>query len=48
MRNIERDRLNRQELESLGWKVLEVWEHEIKEDRYRVARRIRKAAVSFK
>ena len=29
-RNVERDRLNREELESMGWKVVEIWEHEVK------------------
>jgi DNA mismatch endonuclease, patch repair protein len=29
-RNVERDRLNREELESMGWKVIEIWEHEVK------------------
>lgn len=47
-RNIERDRLNRKELQAAGWKVIEVWEHEINEDRYLVAKRIRRATASFK
>jgi DNA mismatch endonuclease, patch repair protein len=29
-RNVERDRLNREESESMGWKVIEIWEHEVK------------------
>jgi DNA mismatch endonuclease (patch repair protein) len=29
-RNVERDRLNREELQSMGWKVIEIWEHEVK------------------
>lgn len=31
-RNVERDRLNREELQSMGWKVMEIWEHEVKDD----------------
>jgi len=30
-RNVERDRLNREELEAMGWQVIIVWEHELKE-----------------
>ena len=30
LRNVERDQMNRQELESLGWKVIVVWECELK------------------
>ena len=30
LRNVERDQLSRQELEALGWKVIEVWECELK------------------
>ena len=30
LRNVERDQLNRQELEALGWKVIVVWECELK------------------
>ena len=40
-RNIERDRLNRDELESMGWKVMEIWEHEVKADPRGCAERIR-------
>ncbi len=29
-RNVERDELNRKELEAKGWTVVELWEHEIK------------------
>jgi len=39
-RNVERDRLNRKELESMGWRVLEVWEHEIRDDPAAAVRRI--------
>jgi DNA mismatch endonuclease, patch repair protein len=31
-RNAEHDQLVRRELESAGWTVLEVWEHEVKEN----------------
>lgn len=41
-RNVERDRLVREELEGTGWKVLEVWEHQIKEDPKKVSRAILK------
>lgn len=30
LRNVERDQLNRQKLEALGWKVIVVWECELK------------------
>ena len=30
-RNVERDRLNREELEAMDWQVIIVWEHELKE-----------------
>ena len=40
-RNVERDRLNREELESMGWKVFEIWEHEVKTDPRDCAERIR-------
>ena len=39
-RNVERDRLNRMELEAMGWRVVEVWEHEVREHPTRVVRRI--------
>jgi DNA mismatch endonuclease, patch repair protein len=39
-RNVERDRLNRKELESMGWRVLEIWEHEIRGDPAAAVRRI--------
>lgn len=47
-RNVERDRLNRRELESMGWTVLEIWEHEVKEDPAAVAGRIRSLVVKQK
>jgi len=40
-RNRERDWLNTDELESMGWRVLEIWEHEVKKDPYSVVKRIR-------
>ena len=43
-RNVERDRLNREELEAMGWRVMEIWEHEVKEDPKSVAANIRKLA----
>ncbi|MDG6921108.1 MAG: very short patch repair endonuclease [Nitrososphaerota archaeon] len=43
-RNKERDRLNREELRSLGWRVIEIWEHEIREDPQSVAAKIRRFA----
>lgn len=45
-RNVERDKLNRMELESMGWKVLEVWEHEVKQGPRLVAARIRREALA--
>ena len=39
-RNMERDRLNREELESKRWKVIEIWEHEVKADPRGCAERI--------
>lgn len=40
-RNVERDRLNRKELKHMGWKVIEVWEHEINKDPKTAADRIK-------
>ncbi len=42
-RNVERDQINRLELESMGWSVHEVWEHEIREDSAGCAMRIKDA-----
>jgi DNA mismatch endonuclease (patch repair protein) len=39
-RNVERDRLNREELESIGWKVIEIWEHEVKANPQACAKRV--------
>jgi len=40
-RNIERDSIVKRELETLGWRVVQVWEHELREDPMRVAKNIR-------
>jgi len=40
-RNAERDRLNREELESIGWRVIEIWEHEIDENLAQVISKIK-------
>ena len=40
LRNVERDKLNRRELELIGWKVIEVWEHEVRQNPRAVARKI--------
>jgi DNA mismatch endonuclease (patch repair protein) len=45
-RNVERDRLNRRELESMGWTVIEVWEHEVKENPASVAQRVKTSLKS--
>ncbi|MDA4128668.1 MAG: very short patch repair endonuclease [Thaumarchaeota archaeon] len=45
-RNRERDRLDRTALESMGWKVLEVWEHEVKRDPRAVAASIQLLSAS--
>lgn len=39
-RNRQRDRLKRSLLERAGWRVAEVWEHEIRDDVARVATRL--------
>jgi DNA mismatch endonuclease, patch repair protein len=39
-RNVERDRLNREELESIGWNVIELWEHEVRSDPRACAERV--------
>ncbi len=39
-RNRQRDRMKRQLLEAAGWRVLEVWEHELRDAPARVARTI--------
>ena len=40
-RNRERDRFVRASLESEGWRVVELWEHEVRDDAMSVAQRIR-------
>lgn len=44
-RNVERDTLNKVELNSLGWKVLEVWEHEVRNSPKATALRITRAVL---
>jgi G:T-mismatch repair DNA endonuclease (very short patch repair protein) len=44
---MERDRLNREDLEALGWMVIEIWEHEIRETPAAVVRRIRLAVLDI-
>lgn len=44
-RNVERDILNRKELRRLGWNVIEVWEHDIKDNPYRAVEKIRMKLV---
>ena len=44
-RNRERDVLVKAELKRMGWKALEVWEHEIQEDSAAVAKTIRSVAA---
>lgn len=39
-RNVERDERKRLELESQGWTVITVWEHEVKEDSLQCVMRI--------
>ena len=36
-RNVERDKLVKKELRAMGWKVIEVWEHELGEDPMKVS-----------
>lgn len=40
--NIRRDRRNRAKLRRLGWKVLRIWEHEIKKNPERIIGKIKK------
>jgi DNA mismatch endonuclease (patch repair protein) len=42
---MERDRRNSRQLRRDGWRVLRVWEHELKTDAARVLRKIRNAVV---
>lgn len=39
-RNMERDLLVKGELEHIGWKIIEIWEHELKKNPKEVAKRI--------
>jgi DNA mismatch endonuclease, patch repair protein len=41
-RNVERDRLVKMELQALRWRVVEIWEHEIKSDPKAAADRIKR------
>jgi DNA mismatch endonuclease (patch repair protein) len=45
-RNRQRDRQKRTRLERAGWRVIEVWEHEVRDDLARVVRAIGRASVS--
>ena len=40
-RNVERDRLVKRELESMGWRVLVVWEHELKNESRGIVEKVR-------
>lgn len=42
-RNVERDALNKEELESMDWRVLVIWEHELKENPSDCALRVKEA-----
>lgn len=44
-RNVERDMLNRRDLRATGWRVLEVWEHELRRNPKAVAEKIRNEAL---
>jgi DNA mismatch endonuclease (patch repair protein) len=46
--NVERDGLRRRHLESLGWKVVVIWEHEVREDLDSSVRRITNALDCLK
>lgn len=39
-RNIERDELVKKELKAMGWRVIEIWEHELSKDPMKVAETI--------
>jgi DNA mismatch endonuclease (patch repair protein) len=45
-RNAERDKLVRLELEAMGWEVIEVWEHEVRDGPGGVTRRIKASLVA--
>jgi DNA mismatch endonuclease, patch repair protein len=40
-RNVERDKINREELRSQGWAVIEVWEHQVRDDPRQAAELVR-------
>jgi DNA mismatch endonuclease (patch repair protein) len=44
-RNMERDRRNSRQLRRDGWRVVRIWEHELKADAARVLSKIRNAMV---
>ncbi len=46
-RNKRRDRRIRRELESMGWRVMEVWEHELREDPSGIRKEIQRAFNVF-
>lgn len=41
-RNVERDRLNRKELRAMGWRVIEIWEHEVRANPEKAANRVQR------
>lgn len=43
-RNVERDQITKAELESMGWRVIEVWEHSVRESPGETARKIQSVA----
>ena len=45
-RNRQRDRAKRRTLERASWRVIEVWEHELREDPARIARAVRHAVTT--
>lgn len=46
IRNKERDKRKRKELEKAGWKVFEFWEHEVKRNAFKCASRVRRYVES--
>jgi DNA mismatch endonuclease, patch repair protein len=45
-RNVERDRLNKEELQTMGWRVVVIWEHEIREAPADSARQVKAASAA--
>lgn len=43
-RNIQRDKLVKRKLRSIGWKNLVVWEHEMRKDPVKIAKKIKRVA----